>query len=87
MESPADRQVEANETVDWIARELFVALAGTEEARGHWSLVEERDKEGYRLGIRILLERGVIKPGKRERSDPPMVGQATFDDLAEQPPA
>lgn len=83
MPSPADRQAEANEDVERIARELFDSF---NDALGNhrivWQATGECLRDAWRSVARDLLLRDVIRVGRRPNVERPMEGQTTIDDEA-----
>jgi hypothetical protein len=82
MPSPADREAEARADVERIAKAMFesmrVASGFGEKA---WERIPEHLRKPWRMTARALLQREVIRVGKRPTSGPPpMAGQTTLDD-------
>lgn len=88
--SPADDIVQAREDVERIARAFYdaddedmrAAHAGLAEAlpAPPWDELPDDLKEHVRRTIKILLEREVIRVGKRPGAGPPpMKGQTTIE--------
>ena len=81
--SPADRQTEANAQVEAIARAYYEEALANLGLHGYtWEGLPDttRGRGAYRAVTRRLIERGIIRPGKIERDDPPMEGQTTIYD-------
>jgi hypothetical protein len=78
MASPADVQAQANEDVERIAS----ALCETIRPFGMWAHLPEGGREVWRAWVRDLLERDVIRVGRRpDKGEPPMEGQTTIEDV------
>jgi hypothetical protein len=87
MPSPADREAEARADVERIAKAMFesmrVASGFGEKA---WERIPEHLRKPWRMTARALLQREVIRVGKRPTSGPPpMAGQTTLDEWSPRP--
>jgi hypothetical protein len=77
MPSPADRQAEANEDVERLAKVMFEAV------QGGWKWDDIVGRVGERVWLahaRKVFESGVVKPVPRPKPERPMEGQTTIDD-------
>lgn len=80
--SPADRQVEANDDVERIAREAFCAMRSAHPGASHveWAALPDSVKAPWRMMVRGLLQRDLIRVGARpQAAPPPMDGQVELD--------
>lgn len=93
MATPADRQVEANEDVERIAREVTDTLLRAFFGGGHpdadeiddrhitWRALAPDQKDATRGAVRELLLRDVIRVGHRpQKGRDPMRGQTQFEE-------
>jgi hypothetical protein len=84
MASPADRQVEAREDVERLARELYHAFKAARPF-GHsgmpvWEDLEDAFQVYYRAVVTDILHRDVIRVGHRPNRERPMTDQMRFEE-------
>lgn len=91
MPSPADRQAEAIADVERIGEQIYYAWVRAPHphlailAACPWRHLDEEEREAYRTMARGLLERDVIRVGKRPEADPQLEGQTTIDEQLADP--
>jgi hypothetical protein len=79
--SPADRQVEAREDVERLAREFYRAfVAAGAYALDPWEGIGDKLRDYYRTAVTDILHRDVIRVGRRPKRERPMTDQMRFEE-------
>lgn len=81
MNSPADEITQALALVDHIAQEVYEAeRRQPNTSRLPWGAMNRTVHDAYRAVVIDLLERDVIRVGKRPQIERPLEGQTTIDE-------
>jgi hypothetical protein len=79
-DTPAQRQADANAEVERVAAALYTEVWNS----WPWEQIAEERRQAWRAHARNLLASGVIRPGLRERVEPPMQGQTTIEEALDE---